>query len=402
MKFKYKVFGQDTNIIAGVIDTASRQLAIDRLQSEGNIIIEIEEVASDYDLKWYQKIFETITTKELVVTVKQLASLISGGVQTLRAFRLISGETHNPAIKRTFEAVAEDIQAGSPLWKSLARQSSTFNGFFVSIIHAGEESGNLKDSMNYLADYIERNYELNQKVKKALTYPVFVIITFIAVMIIMTVFVIPKLAEMLIEQGRDLPWYTELVLGISNTLISYWYMIIALLFGFYFYVRYLNSTPEGRAYFDFVKLKSPIVGELYKKLFLARFADNLDTMLSSGLSLVETLRITSEVVDNYVFKKILERLAEKVGNGKSLSSVMAEEPMMPSIMVQMARIGEETGSLGNMLKSIAAFYKKELERTIDTSIALIEPIMIVVLAVSVGFLIASILLPLYDIATGIQ
>lgn len=402
MKFKYKVFDQNSNIREGVSEGAYRQIVIERLQSEGNIIIEIEELSDDIDSSLWQKLSQSISNKELVITIKQISSLISGGIQTLRAFKLIAAETNNQSIKRIFNSISKDIQSGSPLWKALSRHSEVFDGFFVSIVHAGEESGNLKESLDYLASYLERNYELNQKVKKALTYPMFVMITFIVVMLVMTVFVIPKLADMLIEQGRDLPWYTELVLGISNSLINYWYFIILIVFGVVFYVRYLNNTPDGRAYFDYVKLKLPVFGNLYKKLLLARFADNLDTMLTSGLSLVDTLRMTSEMVNNYVFKKVIERLQQKVEAGQTLSSAMAEEPIMPSIMVQMSIIGEETGSLGKMLKSIASFYKKELERTIDESIALIEPATIIILAVCVGFLIGSILLPLYDIATGIQ
>jgi type IV pilus assembly protein PilC len=402
MKFKYRIFDQNTQIREGVAEGSSRQSVIDFLQEEGNIIVEVEEMASSYDLSAIQHFFETISNKDLVITIKQLASLISGGVQTLRAFRLIASDNASPAVTRVFGAIADDIQSGSMIWKSLSRHEDVFDGFFVSMVHAGEESGKLKETLEYLSDYLERNFDLTQKVKKALTYPIFVMVTFLVVMLIMTVFVIPKLAEMLIDQGRDLPWYTELVLGISNSIINYWYFLIAGGAGVYFYFNYLYSTLEGKSAIDSFKLKIPVIGNLYKKLFLARFADNLDTMLSSGLPLVEIIRITAEIMDNYVFKKVLERISDKVENGKTLSIAMSEEPLMPNIMVQMAKIGEETGALGYMLRSIATFYKKELERTIDKSLALLEPVMIVVLAGSVGFLIGSILLPLYDIATNIK
>ncbi|MCX8513633.1 MAG: type II secretion system F family protein [Candidatus Pacebacteria bacterium] len=168
------------------------------------------------------------------------------------------------------------------------------------------------------------------------------------------------------------------------------------------YFFYVNSTPAGKAYIDYIKLKIPILNKLLNKLYISRFATNLNTMLSSGISMVEALNITSEVVDNYVYKKMIERILARVENGKSLSSSMSEETLMPNIMIQMTRIGEETGSIGPMLSSIADFYTKELERTIDTTISLIEPLMVVVMGVAVAGLMAAVLLPLYNITSSIS
>ena len=402
MKFKYKIFGQDTKIREGIIDDVSRDNVITKLQSEGNIIIEVKEAPVDEYSNYIEKYKNKITTKDLVIATRQLATLIGGGVQVVRAFRLLSTETESIGLRKRFEIITEDIKSGMPVYKSLSRHSDVFDQFFVSMVHSGEESGKLKESLMFLADYIERNYELTQKTKKALTYPIFVIATFFVVMIIMTVFVLPKLADMITGQGQELPGMTKAIMAFSNFVIDYWWVIIPFTFGIFYYLNNYSKTPDGRAYFDTLKLRIPVLSSLYRKLYLSRFADNINTLISSGVPIVQALQITSEVVDNYVFKKMFERVSEKVKNGKLLSLSLSEESMIPNIMVQMTKIGEETGELGYMLSNVAKFYKRELDQTIESTIALIEPLMIVVLGVSVGVLMASILMPIYNIATNIQ
>jgi type IV pilus assembly protein PilC len=270
------------------------------------------------------------------------------------------------------------------------------------MVHAGEESGKLREVLEYLANYLERNYELIQKTKKALTYPVFVIFTFIVVMLVMSIFVLPKLAELLTQQGQTLPTYTQFIVDFSHFILSYWWMIVPaiVLLGYYF-VTYIK-TPNGAAYFDNFKLRIPAINQLYKKLYLSRMADNIETMLASGVPIVQALQITSEVVDNYVFRKMIERIEGKVRQGKLLSVAFSEEPLIPTVMVQMTRIGEETGELGYMLKNLSQFYKRELEQTIESTLALLEPVMIVVMGLGVGVLVSSVLMPMYNLTTSIQ
>lgn len=345
---------------------------------------------------------DRIKEKDVVIASKQLSALMAGGVQALRSFRLLSTEATSKALGKRFAIIADDMQTGIPIYKALARHPDVFNPFYVSMVHSGEESGKLKDVLEYLAEYMERNYELSQKTKKALTYPAFVIVTFMGVMIIMTVFVLPKLAEMITEQGGQLPLFTKIIMGFSKLIINFWWLIIPTVGGSIYYLYYYSHTTSGRAYFDIIKLKIPVLKNLFAKLYLARIADNINTMLASGVPIVQALQITSEVVDNYVFKKMLERIAEKVKSGRVLSTSFAEEPLIPNIMIQMTRIGEETGELGFMLANMAKFYKKELEQTIDSALALIEPLMIVFLGGAVGILMASVLVPMYSVTTNIQ
>lgn len=402
MKFKYKVFNSNSQMIEGVMDSASKDDLISKLQGEGNIIVSVEESQSEFSSTWLEKLTERITEKDVVIASKQLATLISGGIQALRTFRLMASESPSKALGKRFTIIADDIQSGIPVYKALARHPDIFNNFYVSMVHAGEESGKLREVLEYLADYLDRNYQLIQKTKKALTYPTFVIFTFIVVMLIMSIFVLPKLAELLTQQGQTLPTYTQFIVDFSHFVLGYWWMILPglALLGYYL-VTYIK-TPNGQAYFDNFKLRVPALNQLYKKLYLSRMADNIETMLASGVPIVQALQITSEVVDNYVFRKMLERVESKVRQGKLLSAAFSEEPLIPTVMVQMTRIGEETGELGYMLKNLSQFYKRELEQTIESTLALLEPVMIVVMGLGVGVLVASVLMPMYNLTTSIQ
>jgi type IV pilus assembly protein PilC len=402
MKYKYKIFGQDTKIKEGYIEDISRENVILKLQAEGNIIITVEESMAVDELSFFKRYQKRITKKDIVLSTKQLSTLVGGGVQILRAFRLLSTESSSAGLGERFKIIADDIQAGMQVYKAMSRHSDVFDSFYISMVHSGEETGKLKETFEYLADYIERNYELVQKTKKALTYPMFVIATFIVVMMIMAFVVLPKLVALISEQGQEIPAFTRGILWTSNFLKDFWYIVFPAIGAFIFYLFQYSKTPGGVAYFDTLKLKIPILSGLYQKLYLSRFADNIDTMIGSGVPIVQSLQITAEVVDNYVFKKIFERVAEKVKQGKVLSVALTEEPMIPNIMVQMTRIGEETGELGYMLKNVAKFYKRELEQTIESTIALIEPLMIVALGGGVGLLMASVLMPMYNIASSIQ
>ena len=288
------------------------------------------------------------------------------------------------------------------LSSSLAKNPDVFEPFYVSMVKTGEETGKLNDSFMYLADYLDREYELNQKTRKALTYPTFVVGTFILIMIVMFVFVIPKMAAMFTDNGAELPLVTKIVLGISNFAISYGiYLLPILIVGEWFLLRFIK-TPIGRYKFDEFKLKVPFLKDLYKKIFLTRLSDNLNTMLTAGVPLVKSLEVTSNVVDNVIQKEIIMRVSKKVESGMPLSKALYEEDYVPNILVQMVRIGEETGALGYILKNLSKFYKREVDTSIDNLVALIEPTMIVGLGLGVGVLVAAVLLPMYTLSESIS
>jgi type IV pilus assembly protein PilC len=270
------------------------------------------------------------------------------------------------------------------------------------MVKAGEESGKLNESFLFLADHLDREYELNQKTKKALTYPTFVISTFIVIMVAMFVFVIPKMASLFADQGSTLPLVTRIILGASNFFVNNGlYILPFVVGGFVFFNRY-KKTPEGKLMLDTLQTKVPVFRNLTQKIFLARFSDNMNTMLSSGVTIIRSIEITADVVDNDVYKNLLLRALDKVKTGTALSKALYEEPEIPNILVQMVHIGEETGELGFILKNLSNFYKREVDNAVDAVIGLIEPAMIVGLGLGVGVLVSAVLLPMYSLSSAIN
>ena len=409
MKFIYKALTQEGVVSEGTIEEMSKDAAVLTLQKKGLVVVfvdEQKEIISPFDINkinagsFFKK---KIKVKDVVIFSRQIATLFEAGVSALKAFRMLAEENENETLRKELTQVADDIQTGVSLSKAMETHVDIFSPFYISMVRAGEESGKLNESFLYLADYMERAYELKQKTKKALTYPAFVVATFIIIMTIMVIFVIPKMAEMLAQQGQALPLFTKIILGISNVLTGYWYILLPCIFGFSVWIKKWASTPEGNAYLDQLKLNIPIIKNTYQKIFLSRLADNLNTMLTSGVSIVNALEITAEVVDNYVYQQLILRVSSKVQNGKSLSQALSEEgDNIPNIMIQMVKIGEETGELGYMLKNMSRFYRQEVERAIDSMVAMIEPIMILGLGLGVGVLMSSVMMPMYNVATGIE
>ncbi|MFA5652142.1 MAG: type II secretion system F family protein [Candidatus Paceibacterota bacterium] len=401
MTFKYKALDQTGSPKDGVIEAINIDIAIDGLQKRGLSIVSIKpEEEAGTGLLSNISFFEKVSNKDVVILSRQMATLFEAQVSALRVFQLLAMQSENPLLRRQLKGVVDDLQAGNNISASLAKYPNTFTPFYINMVKAGEESGKLDQTFMYLADYLDRTYEVTSKVKTALIYPAFVIFTFIAVMVLMLVVVIPKISGILKESGQAVPIYTKIVLGISDFFVSYGILLlIALIIGGFFLWRYLQ-TETGKTAFDDMKISTPVIKNLYSKLYLSRIADNMNTMLVSGIPMVRGLDLTASVVDNLVYKKILDQTVEDVKGGSSVSTALEKHEQIPGIFVQMVRIGEETGQLGNILKTLANFYRREVTNSIDSIVSLIEPAMIVLLGLGVSFLLASVLVPIYSISSG--
>jgi type IV pilus assembly protein PilC len=268
------------------------------------------------------------------------------------------------------------------------------------MVRSGEESGNLSSTFGYLADYLDRTYELISKTRNALVYPTFVIVVFVAVMVLMLVIVIPKFSAIILETGQDLPFYTMFVIGLSNSMREWGLLILGVLAGIGVFGWRFFHTTKGKKFWARSSLSIPYVGSLFHKLYLARIADNLNTMLTSGIAMVHAVEITAAIVGNDVYKEALLDSAQDVRSGVPLSSAMARHSEIPGIMTQMIKVGEETGEVGSILETLAKFYKREVDNAVDTLIGMIEPAMIIMLGIGVGGLLTSVLMPMYDVASS--
>lgn len=398
-EFKYEALDSQGKAQSGVVNAASQDAAIDSLQRRGLTLTAIKGEGQGGLLGSLNSItlFAGISSRELVLLSRQIATLFEAQVSALRIFRLLAEQAEKPFLRQVLTEVSDDLQSGTSISKSLAKHPKVFSDFYVNMVRAGEESGKLDQTFLFLADYIDRSYEVTSKVRNALIYPGFITLTFIAVMTLMLTVVIPKIGSILTDNGGSLPVYTQIILNLSSFLVSYGiFILIALIIGGYFLWRYAQ-TPPGKIAVSRLKIDIPYIGNLYQKLYLTRIADNMHVMLTSGISAVRALEITANVVDNQVYQGILNEALEGVKAGQSMSQVFAQyRREIPPIMVQMLQIGEETGEMGNILDRMAKFYQREVNAAVDTLVALIEPALIILLAVGVGFLLASVLLPIYN------
>lgn len=400
MIFDYKAINQNGEHQDGVIDAVNVDVAIGSLQRRGLVISSIKEQKVAGSFLEQIPFLNRVKNKDIVVVSRQMATLFEAQVSALRVFKLIGSQVESPALRKVMNEIADNLQEGSTISKALERHKSVFSDFFVNMVNSGEESGRLDETFNFLADYMERQYEVTSKVKHALIYPVFVVITMIGVMTLMLTYVIPQMAPILEESGQELPIYTRAVLGLSHFVTSYGLIAAAIaIIGGILLTKYTRGS--GKTSFDQFKLEIPFAGNLFKKLYLSRIADNMNTMVLSGISMIRALETTANIVGNEIYKSILSDSLQQVKGGKALSVALAQYPEIPSIMVQMIKVGEETGELGNILKTLAKFYQKEVVAAVDTMVDLIEPAMIVFLGLGVGSLLAAVLMPIYNLASGI-
>lgn len=402
MLFSYRSVDEKGINKEGEIDAPNRDMAISGLQRRGLIIISIKE-AKEYKSILDLKLFERISKKEVVILSRQISTLFEAQVSALKAFTMLSTNSENKLLKKKLVQIGDDLQSGLSISAALSRHPDVFSEFYISMVKAGEETGKLNQTFAHLADYLDRQYALTSKTRNALIYPAFVILTFFVVMSLMFVVVIPKLSQIIADSGQAVPVYTKVIIALSDFFVNYGFILLIFITLFGVWVWRLSQSATGKVYIDRTRLSIPIVGNLYRKLYLSRIADNLDTMLVSGIPIIRSLDITSEIVSSLVYKEILKDVGDGVKSGLALSASFEKYPEhVPGIMVQMVKVGEETGSLGQILKTLADFYKREVDDAVDTMVSLIEPFMIVILGLGVGILLVAILLPIYNIAGGIQ
>ena len=398
--FTYRAVDQEGAERQGTIDAVNIDVAIAALQRRGLVISAIEP--EEPKLSPWSRIsfFDRVTNADIVMVSRQVTTLFEAQVSALKAFRLLAAEARTPKLAEKLSAVANDIQSGSSISAALSRHPDVFSPFYINMVRAGEEAGKLDETFSFLADYLDRNYEITQKARNALIYPAFIVLTFLVVMGLMMTLVIPNLASMLSEVGQDVPVVTKVVIGISGFLTRYILLFLFLLVAGGVFMYRFSRTEGGREMLSRARLQVPAVGGIYKKLFLSRIADNLSTMLKSGVQVLRGLEITGSVVGDAVYEKVLIAAASDVKGGLPVSEAFRKHPEVPGIVVAMLKIGEETGNMGHILDTMARFYRREGNLAVDTLVGLIEPFMIVMLAVGIAALLASVLLPIYNIAAG--
>ena len=399
MFFLYKTIDKSGKREEGSIEAFNMDVAIAALQRRGLAISSIKpKDESDGDILKKIPFLNKVSNKDIVILSRQMSTLFEAQVSALRVFKLIGTEAENLTLRKSLLQVVDDLQGGASISAALSKHPDIFSDFYVNMVRAGEESGHIDQTFLYLADYMDRNYEVSSKAKNALIYPAFVIFTFMTVMVLMFTVIVPKIGAIIKESSQEIPFYTKVVFWVSDLFVKNWLIMIIVLIGGIAGFIWYSGTKEGKRWISNTRLYIPYVGDLYRKLYLSRFSDNMSTMVLSGIPMLKAIEVTSSIIENEIYKEILDEALVKVKAGQALSVALSDRKEIPSILIQMVKVGEETGELGNILKTMSKFYQREVMNAVDTLVGMIEPIMIVALGIGVGILLASVLMPIYNIA----
>ncbi len=402
MKFNFKAKTETGDLKEGLVEAISREAAIDILQKNGLIPLQVateEKGSIESYLRDIQKLWEGVSPKELMVIFRQLATLIEARVPVVTSLKTISEEMSNRYLRVVLNEIEDNIEDGMSFSESLEKHPKVFDTMTINIIRAGEISGNLQHSIEFVADSIEKNYHLTSKIKGALFYPAFVIFVAGIIGFLVITFILPKITVIIKDMAIAVPWYTTVLINLGDFMNQYWWAVLFVLGAIAIGIFYYFKSESGRHEWDIIVLHLPVFKTLAKNVFITRLSENLAALMAGGIPVVRALMITSDVIGSTVYAQIMLKAAEEVKTGGAMSVVFQKYPEeIPPIVAQMVRIGEETGTMAHVLEGIGKFYNQEVEVMTRNLTSLIEPILIVGLGIGVGILTIGILMPVYNIA----
>ncbi len=395
--YNYKARNLSGQIVTGGVESVSEAEASALLEEKQLVVLSLTE-GDVVEKKGWNINIGTVKHKDVVIFSRQLSVMISATVPIVQALRILAKQTSNAIFVQKITEMADQVDGGMKLSLAMSKHSKVFSNFFVSMVKSGETSGKLDEVLLYLADQMEKDYDLMSRIKGAMIYPVFIIIGMLIVGFLMMVFVVPKMTAMLKESGQELPFLTKILIGSSDFLKDYWYIIIFgvifLIIGIKLFVR----SKRGKIIFNKLVLKAPIFGELFKKVYIVRFARSLSTLVKGGVPISASLNITSEVVDNEAYKELIVETVKEVEDGNSISTLFSKSNLMPPMLSQMMIIGEKTGKLDEILDRLASFYSREIDSLVVGLTSLIEPLILMIMGVGVGGMVAAIMIPMFKVA----
>ena len=403
MKFVFKAKNKEGIVKEGVIEAASQESAVSVLQKNGMLPLKVTvEGESGQLTKAILKYYDRVTDKELIIFFKQLAILIEDRVPIISSLTAIGEQSTNKYFQKVVQEIINDIDEGVPLSDAMAQHKDVFSPLSINLLRAGEASGNLRKYVDYVADNIEKNYTLAARVRSAMIYPAIVLVVFFLVGFAIVSFILPRLTEVIKSMAIDVPWYTQLLMVVGDFMGKYWWAVAIIIAGAVGGFIYYIKSPDGKKEMDLWKIKMPILGPVFRGIYIARFAENLGILLVGGIPIIRALTIVSTVINNSVYEAIILKTAEQVKVGGNMSDVLKKSVLIPPVVSNMIKIGEESGQVDAVLKHISNFYDQETEMSTKNLSTLIEPVLIVVIGIAVGFMAVAILLPIYNVANSIK
>ncbi|MFC4696515.1 type II secretion system F family protein [Enterococcus aquimarinus] len=398
--FAYKAKTEEGKVTRGKIEAMSKKEALAELGMMDLIVFEVEPLNSFLNTEINLR--SGLKPKDFIIFLRQFATLISAGILLVESLDLLAEQTTNPRLKAILEDLSTEVQEGSPLSVSMSKHPAVFPNLLIQMIQSAEVSGRLEEVLEQMANYYEKQYRNKQKVTTAMTYPIVVGVLALVITAFLLIFIVPIFGEMFASFGSELPAITQMVLGLSQWFQKYWVLILVFLLAIIFVLRYLSQRDKMAYSFDYLQLKIPIIGMFLQKTILARMTQTLSSLLNSSVPILQALDVTSQVVDNRVVEEVLLAAKKDVEQGESLAKPMEAHWFFPNLIIQMIKVGEASGSLDEMLKKASDIYEQEVEEASEKLQSLIEPLLIVFLSVIVGFIVLSIVIPMFGLFEQIQ
>jgi len=401
MRLYYRAVTQDGKTVRGLIDAKDVKEAAFYLRNHQFIPVQIMPETQTGVAK-YLPFLNRTKSSDVVFFTRQLSSMLTSGLTLVQALNVLKNQIQSPAMSQVVQGIISDIEDGAKLSKGLEKYPRTFSPIYIALIKTAESSGLLDKVLARLADNLEKSDKLIHAIRGALLYPFIVVIMMVIVMVVMMIFVVPQLTSMYSNLNLGLPLSTQIVIGISNFLINYWYLAIIIIFVVIYYIRSWYHKPEGKKTVDKYSLKLPIFGNLLRDSMMAEFSRTLSILISSGSLVVDSLIKSSDVVGNVLYKDAIGLVAKRVEKGIAMGDAMEATSLFPPMVVEMVKMGEQTGKLDNSLMRTSEYYEREVEEKVKTMTTLMEPIIMVLLALGVGFLIFAIITPIYSLISNIS
>lgn len=390
-KFKYKAMKNDGTKTSGEYEANSREDVMEMITSNGYYPLKVEEVIESATINITRK----IKVKEISIFCRQMYTMLDAGVPLINALNLMSTQVTNKHLVEIVKVLEEDVRKGEMLSNSMRKFPEAFPTLLTSMVESGEASGNLDEMFLRMSTHFEKENKINNKVKAAMIYPIILACVGVAALAVVMIFVMPTFVSLFESSGSELPFATRLLIGISDFMANHFIIVLAILVAIIAGIIIFSKTESGIYFFAKLKITFPLIKDLNRKMIVSRFTRTLSTLLASGVSLVESLPIVSAVLNNVIAEDEVLRIRERVVKGEGLSTPIEECELFPPMLSSMVRIGEESGALDDMLNKTADFYDEEVEQAIQTLTSMLEPIMIIIMGLVIGFMVIALMLPLY-------
>lgn len=390
-KFKYKAMKNDGTKTTGEYEANSRDDVMEMITSNGYYPLKVEEVIESATININRK----IKVKEISIFCRQMYTMLDAGVPLINALNLMSTQVNNKHLVEIVKELEEDVRKGEMLSNSMRKFPEAFPTLLTSMVESGEASGNLDEMFLRMSTHFEKENKINNKVKGAMIYPIILAIVGVAALIVVMTFVMPTFVSLFDSSGAELPFATRLLIGISSFMSNHYLMVVGILIAIIVGIVVYSKTESGIYFFAKLKISFPLIKDLNRKMIVSRFTRTLSTLLASGVSLVESLPIVSAVLNNVIAEDEVLKIRERVVKGEGLSTPIEDCELFPPMLSSMVRIGEESGALDDMLNKTADFYDEEVEQAIQTLTSMLEPIMIIIMGLVIGFMVIALMLPLY-------